>query len=138
MASSPPSPPSSNVPPSFITASRDVGKALPLEAAVLGGVSSTCVLRLCRRTPIVGGSSSQFNPPETKFEAPYDAGNEALPPFNADRYIPPVHIIGHGGSLRYRPPLSNVLPEVSHKKSEQHFCFTNVKVIFLLQMILLI
>ncbi|KAI8530467.1 hypothetical protein RHMOL_Rhmol11G0060900 [Rhododendron molle] len=117
-----------DAPSSSMIASRDGGKAPAVEAVVLGGVSSTRVLRLSRRTPSIGGSSSQPNPPKTEFEAPSDAGNEALSPFNADTYIPPVHIIGHGGSLRYRPSLSNVLPKVLHRESEQYFGFTNVKV----------
>lgn len=132
-----PAPPSA-VPSSSIVASKVAGKALAVEAMVLGGVSNTHVLRSSRRTPIVRGSSLQPNPLETEFEAPSDAGNEALLLFDATTYVPRVHIIGHGGSLWYRPPLSDALPEVLHRESEQHFGFSNVKVIFFLQMILLV
>ncbi|KAI8568502.1 hypothetical protein RHMOL_Rhmol02G0205100 [Rhododendron molle] len=127
MASSPPHPPindttlplpPSDIPSSSIATSRDAGKAPAVEATILGGVLSTCVLRSSRRTLVVGGTSLKPDPPETEFDAPSDAGNEALPLFNADTYMPPVHIIGCRGSLRYRPSLSDVPPEASHRESE--------------------
>ncbi|KAF7127812.1 hypothetical protein RHSIM_Rhsim11G0000700 [Rhododendron simsii] len=103
------------VPSSSTTAPRDSGKAPAVEARVLGGVSSTRILRSRHGTPIVGGSSSQSNPPETEFETPSDMGNDALPPFDATTYVPQVYMIGHGGSLQYRPPLSDTLPEANEK-----------------------
>lgn len=138
MASSPPPPPLSGIPSSSTVASRDVGKATANEATVLTVVSSTRVLHSARCTPSVGGSSSQPNPPEVDFETPSETGNDVLPPFDADTYVPLVHIIGRGGSLRYRPLLGDVPPEVLHRELEQHFGFTNVKVIFLLPMILFV
>ncbi|KAF7133126.1 hypothetical protein RHSIM_Rhsim09G0076900 [Rhododendron simsii] len=112
---------------SSTTALRDSGKAPAVEAAILGGVSSTRVLRSSCRTPTTGGSSFQPNPPQTKFEAPFYAGNEALSPFNVATYVPQVHIIGRGGSLRYRPHFSDLPLEVLHSEPEQYFGFTNAK-----------
>ncbi|KAF7147682.1 hypothetical protein RHSIM_Rhsim03G0118200 [Rhododendron simsii] len=62
----------------LLPAPRDASKALSVEAAILGGVSSICVLRLARRTSTVGGSSSQPNLPEIELETPSDTGNDAF------------------------------------------------------------
>ncbi|KAI8522356.1 hypothetical protein RHMOL_RhmolUnG0000500 [Rhododendron molle] len=130
MASSPPPPidPTTDGPSSSTAAPRDTGKAAAVEATVLGGVSSTRVLRSSRRRPAVGGSSSQPTPPNTEFEIPSDLGSGALPPFDATTYATLVHIIGGGGSLRYRPPLSDASAETLHREPEQHLGFTNRKV----------
>ncbi|KAI8536172.1 hypothetical protein RHMOL_Rhmol10G0235500 [Rhododendron molle] len=130
MASSPPPPPIDTTTGGSLSSTvvpRDTGKAPAVEAAVLGGVSSSRVLRSSRRRPAVGGSSSQPTHPNTEFEVPSDVGGDALPPFDAATYAPFVHIIGGGGSLQYRPPLSDALAEVLHREPEQHFGFTNRK-----------
>ncbi|KAI8550852.1 hypothetical protein RHMOL_Rhmol06G0139500 [Rhododendron molle] len=129
MASSPPPPTDTTVgaPSSSTTVPRDTSKAPTVEATVLGGVLSTRVLRSARCTPTVGGGSSQPTPPNAEFEVPSDVGGNALPPFDATTYAPLVHIIGGGGSLRYRPPLSDVSAEVLHRELEQHFGFTTRK-----------
>ncbi|KAI8572489.1 hypothetical protein RHMOL_Rhmol01G0203200 [Rhododendron molle] len=129
MASSPP-PPSdttAGAPSSSTAVPRDTGKAPAVEATILGGVSSTCILCSARRMPAVGGGSSQPTPPNTEFEIPSDVGSGALPSFDATTYTPLVHIIGGGGSLRYRPPLCDASAEILHKDPEQHFGFTNRK-----------
>ncbi|KAI8547639.1 hypothetical protein RHMOL_Rhmol07G0211100 [Rhododendron molle] len=129
MASSPP-PPSdttAGAPSSSIATPRDTGKAPGVEATVLGGVLSTRVLRSARRTPAVGRGSSQPTPPNAEFEVPSAMGGDALLPFEATTYVLLIHIIGGGGSVRYRPPLSDVSSKILCRELEQHFGSTNKK-----------
>lgn len=108
-------------------------KASAVEAAILSGVSGTRTLSSTLCTPTVGGSSSQPAPPETELKTSSDEGDDVLLPFDAATYVPRIHIIGRGGSLRYRPPLSDAPPKVLYREPEQHLSYTNIKVNFLLQ-----
>ncbi|KAF7126970.1 hypothetical protein RHSIM_Rhsim11G0000500 [Rhododendron simsii] len=96
----------------------------PIDTIVNARIASTAAPRDAGKAPVV---EAVPNLPETEFETPSDAGDDALSPFDVATYVPQVHTIERGGSLQYRPSLSDISPEVLHREPVQHFGFTNVK-----------